>query len=59
VSLWFINRDDAGKVIKGRKWFMSVYPLGLALPVLVTAANVVERTGSKQVLPKVKAHSKD
>ena len=38
---------------------MSVYPLGLALPVLVTAANVVERTGSKQVLPKVKAHSKD
>ncbi len=46
---------DAGKKIKGRKRFMTVDTLGL---VLVTAANVGEREGGKQVLQRVK-QSKD
>ncbi len=41
---------DAGKKIKGRKRFMTVDTLGLVLRVLVTAANVGEREGGKQVL---------
>lgn len=45
---------DAGKNIKGRKRFMTVDTLGLVLRVLVTAANVAEREGGKQVLKKVK-----
>lgn len=45
---------DAGKNIKGRKRFMTVDTLGLVLRVLVTAANVPEREGGKQVLKKVK-----
>ncbi len=45
---------DAGKKIKGRKRFMTVDTLGLVLRVLVTAANVAEREGGKQVLKKVK-----
>lgn len=45
---------DAGKKIKGRKRFMTVDTLGLVLRVLVTAANVPERNGGKQVLKRVK-----
>ena len=45
---------DAGKKIKGRKRFITVDTLGLILRVLVTAANVPEREGGKQVLKKVK-----
>ncbi|MGH1395545.1 MAG: IS5 family transposase [Trichormus sp.] len=45
---------DAGKKIKGRKRFMTVDTLGLVLRVLVTAANVGEREGGKQVLNRVK-----
>lgn len=45
---------DAGKKIKGRKRFMTVDTLGLVLRVLVTAANVGEREGGKQVLQRVK-----
>ena len=45
---------DAGKKIKGRKRFMTVDTLGLVLRVLVTAANVGERSGGKQVLQRVK-----
>jgi transposase len=46
---------DAGKQIKGRKRFLSVDTLGLVLRVLVTAANVTEREGGKQVLKRVKS----
>jgi transposase len=49
---------DAGKQIKGRKRFMSVDTLGLVLRVFVTAANVTEREGGKQVLKKVKEMGK-
>jgi len=45
---------DAGKKTKGRKRFMTVDTLGLVLRVLVTAANVGEREGGKQVLKRVK-----
>jgi putative transposase len=45
---------DGGKIIKGRKRFMTVDTLGLVLRVLVTAASVTEREGGKQVLKKVK-----
>ncbi len=45
---------DAAKKIKGRKRFMTVDTLGLVLRVLVTAANVGERQGGKQVLKQVK-----
>jgi transposase len=48
---------DAGKKIKGRKRFMTVDTLGLALRVLVTTANVGEREGGKQVLKRVKHSS--
>ncbi|MCC5616734.1 IS5 family transposase [Nostoc sp. CHAB 5836] len=44
---------DTGKKIKGRKRFMTVDTLGLVLQVLVTAANVPERNGGKQVLKRV------
>ena len=44
---------DAGKQIKGRKRFMTVDTLGLVLRVLVTAANVPEREGAKQVFKQV------
>ena len=44
---------DAGKKITGRKGFMTVDTLGLVLRVLVTAANVGEREGGKQVLKRV------
>lgn len=45
---------DAGKKIKGRKRFMTVDTLGLVLRVLVTAGNVGEREGGKQVLKRLK-----
>lgn len=45
---------DGGKLIKGRKRFFAVDTLGLVLRVLVTAANVGERDGGKQVLKRVK-----
>lgn len=45
---------DAGKLIKGRKRFLTVDTLGLVLRVLVTAASVGEREGGKQVLQRVK-----
>jgi transposase len=40
--------------IIGRKRFMTVDTLGLVLRVLVTAANVPERSGGEQVLKRVK-----
>ena len=46
--------DDAGKKITGRKRFATVDTLGLVLRVLVTAANLPERAGGKQVLSRVK-----
>lgn len=49
---------DAGKVIKGRKRFLSVDTLGLVLRVLVTAASVSERAGGKRVLKRVKRMNK-
>ena len=36
---------DGGKLLKGRKRFLTVDTLGLVLRVLVTAANVGEREG--------------
>jgi transposase len=45
---------DAGKKIKGRKRFLTVDTLGLVLRVLVTAANVGEPEGGKQVLKRLK-----
>jgi len=49
---------DGGKVIKGRKRFLTVDTLGLVLRVLVTSANVGERAGGKRVLKRVKAMGK-
>lgn len=45
---------DAGKLVKGRKRFLTVDTLGLVLRVWVTAASVGERDGGKQLLKKVK-----
>jgi putative transposase len=45
---------DGGKLVKGRKRFLTVDTLGLVLRVLVTAANVGEREGGKRVLKRVK-----
>ena len=49
---------DAGKLVKGRKRFLTVDTLGLVLRVLVTAANVGEREGGKRVLKRVKQMGK-
>lgn len=49
---------DAGKLIKGRKRFLTVDTLGLVLRVLVTAASVGEREGGKRVLKRVKKMGK-
>ena len=49
---------DGGKLIKGRKRFLTVDTLGLVLRVLVTAANVGEREGGKHVLQRVKQKGK-
>jgi putative transposase len=46
---------DAGKMMIGRKRFITVETLGLVLRVLVTAASVPEWDGGKQVLSRVKA----
>lgn len=45
---------DNGKLIKGRKRFLTVDTLGLVLRVFVTAASTGERAGGKQVLKRVK-----
>ena len=45
---------DGGKLIKGRKRFLTVDTLGLVLRVFVTAASVGERAGGKRVLKQVK-----
>ncbi len=48
-----VNQDvgfDGAKLIDGRKRFLTVDTLGLVLRVLVTAADVGEREGGKQVL---------
>jgi len=49
---------DRGKLIHGRKRFLSVDTLGLVLRVFVTAANVGEREGGKRVLKRVKKMGK-
>jgi putative transposase len=49
---------DQGKLIKGRKRFLTVDTLGLVLRVFVTAANVGEREGGKRVLKRVKQMGK-
>lgn len=49
---------DAGKLIKGRKRFVTVDTLGLVLRVFVTAASVGEREGGKRVLRRVKCMDK-
>ena len=49
---------DAGKLIKGRKRFLTVDTLGLVLRVLVTAASVGERDGGQRVLKRVKRMGK-
>lgn len=45
---------DAGKLIKGRKRFLTVDTLGLVLRVWVAAASVGEREGGKRVLKRVR-----
>ena len=49
---------DAGKLLKGRKRFLTVDTLGLVLRVFVTAASVGERQGGKCVLKRVKRMNK-
>ncbi len=44
---------DGGKLIHGRKRFLTVDTLGLVLRVFVTAASVGEREGGKRVLKRV------
>lgn len=44
---------DAGKKILGRKRHLVVDTLGLILGVLVTAANISDSAGARQLLPKV------
>ncbi len=45
---------DGGKLLKGRKRFLTVDTLGLVLRVWVCAASVGEREGGKQVIKRVK-----
>ena len=45
---------DGGKLIKGRKRFLTVDTLGLVLRVLVTTASIGEREGGKRALKRVK-----
>ncbi|MFD8305149.1 IS5 family transposase [Streptomyces sp. NPDC059690] len=47
---------DAGKKIKGRKRHLITDTLGLVLAVLVTAANVHDTNGGKQLLDDLAAH---
>jgi len=49
---------DAGKLIKGRKRFLTVDTLGLVLRVVVSAASVGEREGGKRVLKRLKRMDK-
>lgn len=49
---------DAGKLIKGRKRFLTVDTLGLVLRVVVSAASVGERSGGKRVLKRLKRMDK-
>ncbi|CDN12395.1 Mobile element protein [Richelia intracellularis] len=49
---------DGGKLIQGRKRFLTVNTLGLVLRVLVTAASVGEPEGGKRVLKRVKPMGK-
>ena len=42
------------RCVKGRKRFITVDTLGLVLRVLVTAANIDERSGGRQVIKRVK-----
>jgi transposase len=49
---------DSAKQIRGRKRFLCVDTLGLALRVVVSAASVGEREGGKQVLKRVKRMGK-
>lgn len=49
---------DAGKMIKGRKRFITVDTLGLVLRVFVTAASTGEREGGKTVLQRVRKQGK-
>ena len=49
---------DGGKLVQGRKRFLTVNTLGLVLRVLVTAASVGEREGGKRVLKRVKPMGK-
>lgn len=49
---------DGGKLLKGRKRFLTVDTLGLVLRVWVTAASVGEREGGKRVLKQVKRMGK-
>ncbi len=49
---------DAGKLINGRKRFLTVDTLGLVLRVFVTAASVGEREGGKRVLKRVQRMGK-
>jgi len=49
---------DGGKLLTGRKRFLTVDTLGLVLRVLVSAANVGEREGGKGVLKRVKRMEK-
>ncbi len=56
-----INLDvgyDCAKQIKGRKRHVLVDTLGLLITVVVTAANLPERTGAKLVFAQVKAERK-
>lgn len=47
---------DAGKKVKGRKRHMVVDTLGLLLAVVVHAANIQDRDGSKLVLTQLKGN---
>jgi putative transposase len=49
---------DAGKLIQGRKRFVTVDTLGLVLRVFVSAASIGEREGGKRVLKRVKRMDK-
>lgn len=49
---------DGGKLLRGRKRFLTVDTLGLVLRVVVTAASMGEREGGKQVLKRVKQMGK-
>ena len=49
---------DAGKLIKGRKRFLTVDTLGLVLRVVVSAASGCEREGGKRVLKRLKRMDK-